>query len=83
MNIGTNNNSSAILNISSTTQGILIPSLNENERDNISNPATGLLIFQNDVEPGFYFYDGTNWKSINSNSSSSFDPSIIYTIDGF
>ena len=83
VNIGGNNTNSAILNISSTTQGILIPSLSENERDNISNPATGLLIFQNDVEPGFYFYDGTTWKSINSTSSSSFDPSIIYTIDGF
>ena len=83
VNIGGNNTNSAILNISSTTQGILIPSLSENERDNISNPATGLLIFQNDVEPGFYFYDGSIWKSVNSGSSSSFDPSIIYTIDGF
>ena len=29
----------------------------------ISSPATGLLVFQTDGTPGYYYYNGTSWVS--------------------
>ena len=81
VNIGTaNNDSSAVLNINSTTQGITLPSMTEIQRDAINSPTTGLLIFQNDGIAGFYYYDGNAWTLI---GAAEFDPTLIYTTDGF
>lgn len=56
---------SAMLEIESTSGGILIPRMTQAQRNSISNPATGLLIWQTDNTPGFYFNAGTpaspNW----------------------
>jgi len=65
--VGINTNtpdSSSALDIESTTGGILIPRLTETQRDAISSPATGLMIYQTDQTTGFYFYDGTAWARI-------------------
>ena len=65
--VGINTNtpdSSSALDIESTTGGILIPRLTEIQRDAISLPATGLMIYQTDQTTGFYFYDGTAWTKI-------------------
>ena len=65
--IGTTNpDSSAILDISSKNSGVLFPRLTENEKQNISDPAHGLLIYQTDGIKGFYFWDNTKWKLIGS-----------------
>jgi len=58
--------SSAMLDVSSTTKGLLIPSMTLVQRNLIASPATGLLIFQTDATSGFYYYNGTSWQSINS-----------------
>lgn len=55
---------SAILDVKSTNRGILIPRMLEAERNAITSPATGLLIFQTDVTPGFYYFDGAIWRPI-------------------
>lgn len=34
------------------------------DRDAISSPASGLLIFQTDNFPGFYYYDGASWGKL-------------------
>jgi len=56
---------SAQLQISSTTKGLLIPSMTSAERTAIVNPATGLLVYQTDGITGFYYNTGTagapNW----------------------
>lgn len=52
-------NSSAALEISSTSGGLLIPTMTQAQRDAIHHPAKGLLIFQNDGNTGFYFNNGT------------------------
>ena len=63
--INTNNpDASSALEIESTTGGILIPRLTETQRDAISAPATGLMIYQTDQTAGFYFYDGNIWTKI-------------------
>ena len=65
--VGINTNtpdSSSALDIESTTGGILIPRLTETQRDAISSPATGLMIYQTDQTTGFYFYNGIAWTRI-------------------
>ncbi len=55
---GTAPDSSAMLDIKSTTQGLLIPRLTFAQRNLINNPATGVLIFQTDTDSGFYYNNG-------------------------
>lgn len=86
--IGTNTPApSAQLDVTSTEKGFLPPRMNNSQRDLITSPATGLLIYQTDNTAGYYFYNGTAWVGLiasSSNSSSSVDPkSLIYTINGF
>jgi hypothetical protein len=50
---------SAMLDIKSTDKGMLIPRMSLTERGLIAMPATGLLIFQTDNTPGFYYNSGT------------------------
>jgi len=59
-----NPDSTAILDVKSQDKGILIPRMTKSQRDSISNPAIGLLIFQIDQNPGFYYYNGTSWLQI-------------------
>ncbi|MCH1473783.1 MAG: hypothetical protein L7V85_07700 [Bacteroidia bacterium] len=56
---------SSVLDIQATSndKGILIPRLTQAQRNTISSPATGLMIFQTDGNVGFYFYDGSSWDS--------------------
>jgi len=56
-------NTSAMLEIESTDSGILIPRMNQAQRDAITVNATttGLLIYQTNNTPGFYYYNGASW----------------------
>ena len=55
-------NSSALLDVKSTTKGLLIPRMSKTEKNAITSPATGLLIYQNAPDSiGFHYYDGNNW----------------------
>lgn len=60
--IGGSPNTSAKLDISSTNKGILIPRVTFANRP--ASPATGLMIFQTDSTPGFYYYNGTAWVRV-------------------
>ncbi len=64
--IGTTNpNTSAALDITSTTKGFLIPRMTNVQRQAISNPAAGLQVFVTDLDGGrFMFYDGTKWGTL-------------------
>jgi len=67
-NVGINTNmpdASAALDISSTSQGVLVPRMTASQRALIASPATGLLVYQTDNTPGFYFFNGTMWTSLN------------------
>lgn len=50
---------SSVLDVSSTTQGLLAPRMSTTERNNISSPAEGLLVFDTD-EDAFFYYDTTS-----------------------
>ena len=59
--IGTSSpDASAKLEIESNDQGLLVPRLSSAERENISNPAPGLFVFDKDIRTLFLF-DGANW----------------------
>lgn len=51
---------SAILDVQSFTKGMLIPRMTSVERNGISSPATGLMVFVT-TDNSFYYYDGINW----------------------
>lgn len=55
---------SAILDIKSNSQGILIPRMDSATISNIATPAKGLLAYDT-VNTVFWFYTGTTWKKMN------------------
>ena len=58
---GSTPNSSAMLDVTSTTKGFLTPRMTSAQRTAISSPATGLIVYQTDGTDGFYYYDGSAW----------------------
>lgn len=67
--IGTTNpDGSSILDITSTDKGVLIPRMSQSDRDLIASPVNGLLIYQTDNTPGFYFYNGS-WSSLSTSGA--------------
>ena len=63
--IGTSTpNSTAALDIVSTTKGLLIPRMLQAQKNAITSPATGLMVYQTDETAGFYFYNGSAWTKI-------------------
>ena len=56
-------NTSAMLDVSSSTKGLLAPRMTTIEKNAIASPANGLLVFDTD-ENTFYFYNGASWVKI-------------------
>ena len=59
-------NASSIMEMVSTTKGLLIPRMTTAQRNAIVTPATGLIIYQTDGTKGLYNYTGTAWAAVNS-----------------
>ena len=55
---------SAMLDVSSTDKGVLIPRMTESDKNAIQSPEVSLLIYQTDGDEGYYYWDGTVWKLI-------------------
>ena len=62
---------SALLDLSSTTKGLLIPRMTAAQKTAIASPSAGLMIFQTDAPIGFYYYTGANWLNISNLGTSS------------
>jgi trimeric autotransporter adhesin len=61
--------SSAMLDVYSTSKGLLVPRLNSSQQDAlIGGAATGLLIFNTD-EGKYSFYNGSGWEIVGSNNT--------------
>ena len=69
-NDGSAANSASMLDVSSTAKGVLIPRMTKAQRDAITSPVNGLLIYQTNYTSGFYFYNGTAWRVIGSEATS-------------
>src|SRR6476660_5281251 len=59
---------SSALEIKSTTQGLLISRMTLAQRNAIASPATGLMIYQTNNTPGFYYFSGTAWTAVTAKS---------------
>jgi hypothetical protein len=63
--IGTSSpNAKAIIEIASTTQGVLFPRMTKVERDAITSPPIGLILFVTDDNEGLYIYKTSGWVQI-------------------
>ncbi len=62
---------SSVFEIKSTSKGILIPRMTNAQRNLITTPATGLLIYQTNSTPGFYMYNGLAWAQISAGKANS------------
>ena len=75
-NDGSAADNSAILDLKSNNQGVLVPRMTQANRNAITSPATGLMIFQTDNTPGFYYNAGTpatpNWQPVGGASTSAY-----------
>ena len=75
-NVGINStgaapNASAMLDIVSTSSGLLVPRMTSAQKIAIASPATGLLVYQTDAGTqgiGFYFYNGIAWVPFSTNN---------------
>lgn len=86
---GASPNNSAMLDVTSTTKGLLIPRITTAARLAIASPATGLLVYDNSLSL-YYYYNGTSWApiaplangwSINGNSGTVSGSNFLGTID--
>ncbi|MBL0132983.1 MAG: hypothetical protein IPP79_02695 [Chitinophagaceae bacterium] len=61
-------NSSAQLDIKSSTKGILLPRMTSAQRSAIVNPAKGLLVYDSTVNQ-FWYYNGSVWGTVSSSGT--------------
>lgn len=70
---GSSPDNSAILDLSSTDKGFLLPRMSAAQRDNISNPAVGLMVYITDNDE-INIYDGSSWIQGIGSSNSCWEP---------
>ncbi len=79
----TTGNASAMLDIKSTTKGILVPRVtltaSLSNASPVSSPATGLLVYNEGANQpvGFYFWNGSAWTSLGGSSSADGSETIV------
>ncbi len=61
---GSSADASAMLDVASSDKGMLIPRMSSTDRENISNPATGLMVF--DLTTNSFWFYNSGWMEINT-----------------
>ncbi len=80
--IGTSSpNSTALLDLTSTTQGFLAPRMTTTQRKAITSPATGLIVFDNTTD-SIYVYNGTKWANFSVSNGSTPGSGTNWSISG-
>jgi hypothetical protein len=80
--IGTNTpNGSAILDLTATDKGMLVPRVTTIQRNAIVTPATGLLVYDTDYSQ-FWYFDGTIWVPINGGAMGPTGPTGASGVNG-
>ena len=79
---GSNPDPSSMLDIKSTSKGILIPRMTSSERGAISSPSSGLMVYQTNGTKGFYFYDGSSWVRLSTGTESTYTAGTGISISG-
>ena len=73
---GATADASAMLDVSSSVKGMLVPRMTTAQKIAITTPATGLLVFDLDLN-NFCYYNGANWNTLSSGSVSKTNLIII------
>ncbi|MBS1734616.1 MAG: hypothetical protein JST02_15080 [Bacteroidetes bacterium] len=73
----------AMLDVSSSTKGLLVPRMTAVQKNAIANPATGLLVYQTDGDEGFYYYSGAGWLLLVTTVATDRQRTLLYTTKGF
>ena len=74
---GSTADASSILDVKSTTKGMLIPRMTTAQRTAIIAPANGLLVYDTDVK-SFWYYNGSAWTNITGSGGSVGNFSLPY-----
>jgi hypothetical protein len=61
---GASPDGSAMLDVKSTSRGILIPRMTAAQRSAIGSPVNGLMVYQTDGVAGIYVYGGSGWLTV-------------------
>lgn len=69
-------NASAVLDLTSTAKGLLVPRMIASQRTAITSPAEGLLVYQTNDTVGFYFYKMGVWTRLGESITTSGSGSI-------
>jgi hypothetical protein len=64
---GATPDNTTMVDIISTTKGLLIPRMTSTQRIAITSPAVGLMVFDT-ILNSFYFYNGKAWTALSSTS---------------
>ncbi|MFO7828632.1 MAG: hypothetical protein R6V23_08435, partial [Bacteroidales bacterium] len=67
----------AMLDIKSESRGLLIPRLTTIQRNGISNPAHGLLVYDSDKKV-FYYYEGSSWVNLSIGQAWQINSDYVY-----
>jgi hypothetical protein len=57
---------SSVLDVKSTSKGLLAPRMTTAQRTAITTPAAGLFVYQTDGTAGYYYYNGAAWTAFAS-----------------
>jgi hypothetical protein len=57
---------SSMLDITSSSSGLLIPRMTDAQRISIISPATSLIVYQTNGATGYYYYDGSAWVRLSA-----------------
>lgn len=62
-NTGDAPDASAMLDVQSLSKGMLVPRMSKSKRQDIVNPATGLIVYDTDFN-SFWFWAGSSWVEV-------------------
>jgi hypothetical protein len=74
---GSNPDASAMLDVKSTTKGLLIPRMTSAERTRIVSPAVGLLVYET-TSNAVWTYNGTAWEKLGGGTQWTTSSNNIY-----
>ena len=80
-NDGTNPDGSAMLDVQSTDKGMLVPRMTTAQRNAITSPATGLMVFNTDTG-SFWFYNGNNWQEVGADNLGNHTATLNLQLNG-
>ena len=69
---------SAMLDVQSTSKGVLVPRMTAAQMAAIATPATGLMVFQTDGTAGYYYYSGSAWTMVGNMPAGTTTGDMLY-----